>query len=361
LDTLKIGARGDTNHSIPLAKPIQHPPIETAVDPYLLGLWLGDGSTGLAHITQHPDDMQYLEPYFVACGHTVKRYKNAKGQSFGIGSGFCSALRADGVLNNKHIPEKYLHASIEQRIALVQGLMDTDGGPNGYTREQHSSSVEFCTTLPQVADMMMKILWSLGQKPTVSRSKAGHRLPDGEYKRCKDRYRIKFRPTFQVFRLPRKADHLIFDGPQNKRSQARMIVDIVKTGRRVPMRCIRVAHESALFLIGHEMIANSNSRSGAEAIKKLMLEDPGCRVGIVGMTAGAVRDVCFEGESGLVNVLPPETYDRQKGGKYNRSLGQLTLTNGSMARRNSVDSSRTICGWTKYVRGSIPKKPGTWQ
>lgn len=73
------------------------------------------------------------------------------------------------------------------------------------------------------------------------------------------------------------------------------------------------------------------TRTGAEAIKKLMIDNPGCRIGIIGMTAGAVRDTCYEGESGLISVLPPELVDRKNGGKYNRSLGQLTLSNGSMA------------------------------
>lgn len=75
------------------------------------------------------------------------------------------------------------------------------------------------------------------------------------------------------------------------------------------------------------------TRTGAEAIKLLMLAFPGCRIGIIGMTAGAVRDTCYEGESGLLSVIPPEMWDAKKGsgGKYNRSLGQLTLSNGSMA------------------------------
>ena len=73
------------------------------------------------------------------------------------------------------------------------------------------------------------------------------------------------------------------------------------------------------------------TRTGAEAIKKLMIDNPGCRIGIIGMTAGAVRDTCYEGESGLLSVIPEEMWDRKNGGKYNRSLGQLTLNNGSMA------------------------------
>lgn len=68
------------------------------------------------------------------------------------------------------------------------------------------------------------------------------------------------------------------------------------------------------------------TRTGAEAIKDLMLTHPGCRVGIIGMTAAAVRDTCYEGESGLITTLPDDQIK-----KFNRSLGQLTLTNGSRA------------------------------
>ena len=40
-------------HSIPLARPLRCPEAELAIDPYLLGLWLGDGSCGAASITSH--------------------------------------------------------------------------------------------------------------------------------------------------------------------------------------------------------------------------------------------------------------------------------------------------------------------
>lgn len=66
------------------------------------------------------------------------------------------------------------------------------------------------------------------------------------------------------------------------------------------------------------------TRTGAEAIKELMQDNAGCRIGIIGMTAGAVRDTCYEGESGLLEVIPSDEIL-----KYNRSLGQLTMKNGS--------------------------------
>jgi phage terminase large subunit-like protein len=68
------------------------------------------------------------------------------------------------------------------------------------------------------------------------------------------------------------------------------------------------------------------TRTGAEYIKEVMLEHPGSRIGIIGQTIAAVRDVCVEGESGLLAVLPEDAVQ-----KYNRSLGQLILKNGSRA------------------------------
>ena len=68
------------------------------------------------------------------------------------------------------------------------------------------------------------------------------------------------------------------------------------------------------------------TRTGAEYIKEKMLSEPGIRVGIIGQTIGAARDICVEGESGLLAVINPNLI-----GKYNRSLGQLRLKNGSAA------------------------------
>lgn len=66
------------------------------------------------------------------------------------------------------------------------------------------------------------------------------------------------------------------------------------------------------------------TRSAAEFCKERMLDDPKHRVIVVAPSFGLGRDICIEGESGLLNCLPA---NRVK--KWNRSHGQLTLTNGS--------------------------------
>jgi phage terminase large subunit-like protein len=85
------------------------------------------------------------------------------------------------------------------------------------------------------------------------------------------------------------------------------------------------------------------SRTGAEYMKERMLAEPGIRVGIIGQTIGAARDICVEGESGLLSVINPELVQ-----KYNRSLGQLRLKNGSMAFTFSGGDPEKLRGFQSH-------------
>lgn len=88
------------------------------------------------------------------------------------------------------------------------------------------------------------------------------------------------------------------------------------------------------------------TRTGAEYIKEVMMGTPNVRVGIIGQTIAAVRDVCMEGESGLLSVMPQEALGRK--GKYNRSLGQLRLENGSMAFSFSGTDPEKLRGFQSH-------------
>lgn len=85
------------------------------------------------------------------------------------------------------------------------------------------------------------------------------------------------------------------------------------------------------------------SRTGAEYMKERMLAEPGIRIGIIGQTIGAARDICVEGESGLLAVLNPNIVQ-----KYNRSLGQLKLKNGSMAFTFSGGDPEKLRGFQSH-------------
>lgn len=81
------------------------------------------------------------------------------------------------------------------------------------------------------------------------------------------------------------------------------------------------------------------TRSAAEDLKLYGLQNPKSYLGVCGPTVEDTRDVCFEGESGLVNLLPPSTIK-----SYNRSLGELILTNGTVYKRYSAEKPRKFRG-----------------
>src|SRR5262249_10766795 len=112
-------------------------------------------------------------------------------------------LREIGVLGNKHIPESYLHGSVVQRLALLQGLMDTDGTVSnrgaGGGRASGCAQCEFSVVHERLARDVYELLLGLGIKVTLRSAPA---VLEG--RQTGVRYRLGFQTVLPVFRLPRK-------------------------------------------------------------------------------------------------------------------------------------------------------------
>ena len=126
---------------------VHFPPRPVKIDHYLLGLWLGDGTSSKGEIcTADPEIVEYLTQFGKATnnGLTVHAKPNNKAAQYRFTNGIAQAdrersfqavLREIGVLNNKHIPEDYLITTRFARLQLLAGLIDSDGhymlGQNG--------------------------------------------------------------------------------------------------------------------------------------------------------------------------------------------------------------------------------------
>ena len=108
------------------------------IPPYILGLWLGDGTSGGAHITNTDAEvLSELKMYCDSNNLAFKRVPSSKGKAStysitsiagGWGANvFRNGLRKYKLLNNKHIPMQYLTNSRYYRLELLAGLIDTDG------------------------------------------------------------------------------------------------------------------------------------------------------------------------------------------------------------------------------------------
>jgi len=234
--TLKV--RGRTNHSIGVCQSLELPEADLPIDPYIFGAWLGDGSSYKAEITTaDPEIIDSIEEEY----ETKRRSEIA----YGI-YGLLTTLKELGLIGQKRILPIYLRGSTGQRLALLQGLMDTDGycDPRG--------QCEFTTTSPALRDGMFELLGTLGIKVAISEGRATLNGRD-----CGPKYRLKFLTSLPAFRLKRKLEGQKGKGFRGTHEQ-RYIVG-VEPIESVPVRCIKVSSLSGIFLAGTSFIPTHNS------------------------------------------------------------------------------------------------------
>jgi deoxycytidine triphosphate deaminase len=257
-----LRANGEINHHVPLAGPVQYPDrVDLPIEPYTLGAWLGDGTTTAAAITCCDEEiLQQISgdgydvrrlayaPNLYGIGGTG-RTRDAGTGRFSRNSSLSSRLRDLGMREGKYVPRPYLEAGTAQRLALLQGLMDTDG-----FADDVAGRCEFTSITENLADAVVELAASLGFRPIKS---IGRATLNGIDKGPK--YRVKFTPDRPVFRLRRKL-------ARQKASDARFhrfrAIDVVKDVASVPVRCIQVASPRGVFLVSRSFIPTHNSSLG---------------------------------------------------------------------------------------------------
>lgn len=324
VDSFYTGKRKDFNHSIPMTQPLEYKEVELPIDPYVLGVWLGDGHSADSTITQHENDSVELRSLIEERGYPTRSRKDP--QTFSIAN-LQTKLRLNGLLNNKHIPELYLRSSIEQRLELLRGLMDTDAtcSKGGHCEFTQSNSI--------LAENFRELITSLGIKFTC-KSRIPKNSTTGLYGKLS--FRFTFTTNLLVFNLTRKKDRLRTD--YGNHSKQRMIVAFEEIPS-VPMRCLAVNSPNRMFLIGKELIPTHNSRAGSEYIHAMAEAHPGCRIALVAPTAKDVRDVMVLGKSGLLATRPKGHVH------YKKASSSLVWKNGSIANMLSADEPDRIRGY----------------
>ena len=150
------------NHYIRVCQPLMCEEQDLPIPPYTLGVWLGDGDSVSGRVSFHSGDVNEISTHIENDGYDLHpiRYDNRKKYCCNrtIG-GLVGDLRNAGLLKNKHIPEQYLHASYEQRLALLQGIMDTDGSVTPFRK---SSEITLCN--PRLMFDLIALLRTFGFK-----------------------------------------------------------------------------------------------------------------------------------------------------------------------------------------------------
>lgn len=183
---------GSAHYSVDLSPAIHFEKRELPIDPYLLGLLLGDG--GFTE-TENRVSFTNSKEHIIAA---VKELLPTDSEIFSKGERF-NEFRIKGsiveILKNlglkghlakdKFIPTDYLYSDIEDRQRLFQGLMDTDG----HVQKANNQLMEYCTVSSKLADDFLELARGLGYstKMSVGISSAMYK---GERKTYGNKYRL---------------------------------------------------------------------------------------------------------------------------------------------------------------------------
>jgi len=248
-------------HHVSQAPPVHYPHRQLPIDPYVLGAWVGDGtSTTAVSASADPTLVRELvlagEPVVPRSG-PIAYGVGAAGGTRDPATGWCGAndsrhsrLGALGVPGNEHIPRDYLESSVEQRRALLEGIMDAGGSVDVHGR------CDVTTISPHLAEHYRELIASLGYAPVVAEKAAKRYDTD-----CGTRYEVRFNPHDRVFRVPRQL-------ARQKLTQrfdpdpAHRAITAVRPCESVPVRCIEVGDPGGIFLVSRSFIPTHNSSIG---------------------------------------------------------------------------------------------------
>jgi predicted phage terminase large subunit-like protein len=243
-------------HLLPKVWPLQWPERELPVHPYVLGAWLGDGSTKKPCLTHSDSDREHIAR-IVSLGYSVST-QHTHSQTGVITTYFAKGpLRADlklaGVFGDKHIPEPYLRSSIPQRLELLAGLIDTDGSVDEHSRCHFSNTN--ARLIEAVSDLVRSFGWraSVCEHPPV--------LSSSGIQAIKPCFVVSFQPSLSIpTALPRKQ---IKRFPEDRRIGLRSV-------ERDPCgkfgHCIQVEAPDGQYLIGKNLTPTHNSSLSAVAL-----------------------------------------------------------------------------------------------
>lgn len=261
------------NIIIPLTDPVvftrttRYKAAKDKIDPYIVGFLLGDG--GLTnHITFTTADGAEEIESLLPEGYRVNKAKDKYSYSITYNKrnekGFCinpliTILESLSMMGKKsgqkEIHESYFTADVKTRLALLQGLMDTDGtvGKSGY--------LSFTSVSKKLAEGVQYIVRSLGGKASISKNKAGYEK-DGLYIPCQDAYTvgITIKNSSELFRLERKKKRCTngFNGGVSELGRRIVSIEYFKDDYA---QCITVDNPNGLYLTD-DFIVTHNSYLG---------------------------------------------------------------------------------------------------
>jgi phosphate starvation-inducible PhoH-like protein len=246
-----------------LSSPVALPEREVPMDPYALGLLLGDGcltgSTTPSFATEDPELAEAIEALVPGIharwksgpDYVLNRVRQP-GESVTVANPIAKVLRDLDLCgtrsHTKFVPELYLRNAAEVRLAVLQGLLDSDGGP--VTQRDRTCRIQYVTTSPRLKDDVLALVRSLGGVAYVRTRSIDGRTPgrangrDVAYRHDSYVVDIRLPADVEPFRLRRKLGKYRASGG----GRPMRFIDRIEPAGVEEAVCIQVAAADSLYV-----------------------------------------------------------------------------------------------------------------
>ena len=324
------------NLIIPLTQPVKFSidgvKSRMLIDPYVLGAIIGDGCITESVLAQQyvvftSMDQEIIDR-FITNGYDMSDYRqdpNGKAKIYKIhNSDLIESLKKLKIAGNNSqshfIPSAYKFAPIEDRISLMQGLIDTDG----YVDDR--GHITYTTTSKQLAEDVAFIVRSLGGVATITQSKAGYKNNEGVFIQCNDAYDVQIRTTMNpdLCGISRKKERARYEFNGGFSKLGKRIVDVEYIGMKEG-RCITVDDPSGLYCVDNFTVTH-NSFLGASWLLSCCLRWPNMRMVVARKTLKSLRESTWN-----TICMIAKDWGLQEGVNYkiNNLSGEMTFWNDS--------------------------------
>ena len=260
------------NHSIDYVSPVEYEKRNLLIEPYLLGAYIGDGSFGTSlkfsnterDICDKVNNLLPVSDVFIfneknGKDHFIKRKKFNRSSS--DLKTYLEKYNLTGTAKDKFIPADYLFSNVEDRINLLQGLIDTDGYAAGL------NSIEYSTISEKLKDGIIELVRSLGGRVTYC-SKVGSYIKHGVKHNCSVFYRINI--SFNNGIIPCSSKKHLAKYAPAKRILGKFITSIEFIGRH-EAKCIMVDSADHLYVTDDFILTHNTAFT--LAIMKIAAEE----------------------------------------------------------------------------------------
>lgn len=259
---------GKHNFRVPVndAVEFEYKPLD--VDPYILGYYIGDGCYNKSAITVGVLDIEDAKANIVHLLNedaTAVYYPKRNIWAINIKGETKRNIKkiydnVDSLLSaGKYIPNEYLFNTVENRLSLLQGLMDSDGYAN------KNGSCEFATKSEKLAYQIQFLIRSLGGYASLATKNTFYTHPITKKRiDCGLSYRLTIslvNPNLPIFRLKRKQERVKY----RTRHAHELYIDAVEYVGEKEAQCIMVDSAEHLYLTEDFIVTHNTSLTTAMA------------------------------------------------------------------------------------------------